>query len=75
MSDYDFDTRVSRDQMAAALGDSPEQTPYVLAELAEYFEPGTMGFDDFCDFAGELNATQKEHLLKFCMAVANALDD
>ena len=71
MSDYHFETGVLRDQIVEQLANNLEQTPYVLAELAERLEPGTMQFDDFCGVAQSLDTDQTANLQKFCQALTN----
>ncbi|MBA83277.1 MAG: hypothetical protein CML69_00900 [Rhodobacteraceae bacterium] len=75
MSDYWTEIDISRDRMVSMLTDNLEQTPYVLANVAEDLAPGTHGFDDFCDQLDTLNADQKKHLRVFCSRLANHLEE
>lgn len=75
MSDYYFETGVSRDQMANALADNIEQTPYVLAEFADSCSPGTSDFDDFLDQTAALDDEQRANLWHFFSRAANQMNE
>ena len=75
MSDFYFNADISRDAVAEQLGSNYEQTPYVLAEVADYLEPDTNAFEDFAYGLRSLTGEQRVNLHSFCLAVAHELNE
>lgn len=68
MSDFQFSTSVSRDEVASALENNSEQAAYVLAEFADRtFQ--TMGRDDMLDCLEGLADHHKEALVAMCLQI------
>ncbi|QPM89133.1 hypothetical protein [Pseudooceanicola algae] len=75
MSDYHFHTGVLRDEIVSELVDKMEQTPYVLAKIADLVSPPSMNFDEFCDYATELGQDDRQALARFGQALADRFSD
>lgn len=68
MSDFQFSTYVSRDEVASALANNSEQAGYVLAEFAaRTFQ--TMDRDDMLDNLEVLADHHKEALGAMCLQI------
>lgn len=71
--DYWCEVELSRDKVATLIGDNEEQAPYVFAEAAGSFQPGTYAYDSFIDGLAALEQSQRDQLLAFCAGVADRL--
>lgn len=68
MSDFNFNTQVSRDDVVSAFQDNSEEAAYVFGEFALMVQ-GTMDRDDFLDCLQGLNGGQKSALADLARAI------